>query len=200
MSEMPDDVIDVSLRDLDPPLSPESPRHSIEPCEAANTTDGEEEDDDSHLPDSEIGSAGGFSPPAWRRHVPPPPRHPLPHQQRHRRGYQPQHPLLHAGNGMWRGPVDALGTLPFTREHTPESRLGGGYDSCDDSGIDSGILEQAIRTRLPRGSESPMKGRSLSPEPRDESTLRLRAVSRDATSPIAVSELPIASENCECPN
>lgn len=177
------DALDVSLRDLEPPPSPESLRHSVEPSEAATTTDGEEEDgfDDRDLPDSEIGSAGGFSPPAWRRHVPPSP------SSIHQRRQAQAQALLrggHPGGALWRGPVDALGTLPFTKENTPESR---GYDS------DTGVLEQAIRTRLPRGSESPAKGRSLSPERQEDATLRLRVSSPRAAT---VTPEPM-NDNCK---
>lgn len=188
MSETLDpDALDVSLRDLEPPPSPESLRHSVEPSEAATTTDGEEEEeelldvyDDKDLPDSEIGSAGGFSPPAWRRHVPP-----SPHHQRRAAAQG----LLHHGGlpgaGLWRGPVDALGTLPFTKENTPESR----YDS------DNGVLEKAIRTRLPRGSESPVKGRSVSPERPEDVTLRWRASTPLVAVAAGTAEQP--SENCK---
>ena len=49
----PLDDLDASLEDFEPPPSPL-------PSEAATT-------DLSEVEDSEIGSAGGYSPPAWRR-------------------------------------------------------------------------------------------------------------------------------------
>jgi len=46
MSGTPDpDALDVSLRDLEHPPSPEFLRRSVEPSEAATTTDGEDEEE-----------------------------------------------------------------------------------------------------------------------------------------------------------
>ena len=166
MSLTHDDALDVSLRDLEPPPSPEFLRSSVEPSEPATTTDGDDEDDRDLL-DSEIGSVGGYSPPAWRRHVPPSNQH----------LHLPPH-LQHGGrlgNGLWRGPVDALGTLPFTGESSPDRNT-----HCDSDR--EGILERAIRTRLPRGSESPFKRRSTSPERPEDVTLRLRGASENVAS------------------
>ncbi|KAI1045411.1 hypothetical protein LB505_006310 [Fusarium chuoi] len=50
------------------------------------------------------------------------------------------------------------------RESSPE---------LDDS-EDDGVLERAIRTRLPRGSQSPGKGRSMSPEKTDDPTIQFQ--------------------------
>ena len=206
MSETLDpDALDVSLRDLEPPPSPESLRHSVEPSEVAMTTDGEEEEeegeegeedldldvyDDKDLLDSEIGSAGGFSPPAWRRHVPPSLSSPQLQRRVTAQGLLQEH-HHHGGSGLpgaglWRGPVDALGTLPFTKENTPESR----YDSSE-----NGVLEKAIRTRLPAGSESPVKGRSVSPERPEDVTLRWRASTPLVAVATGAAEQP--SENCK---
>jgi hypothetical protein len=188
-----DDVLDVSLRDLEPPPSPEFMRSSVEPSEPATTTDGEEEEeeegeeleeDDRDLLDSEIGSVGGFSPPAWRRHVPTAPAPANQHLRLppHLRGGP-------TGNALWRGPVDALGTLPFTGESSPDR-----HHTPHDSDRE-GILERAIRTRLPRGSESPFKRRSASPERPEDVTLRLRGASENVAA--ATPEPP--TDNCKLP-
>nr|RBQ87421.1 hypothetical protein FVER53263_02088 [Fusarium verticillioides] len=57
------------------------------------------------------------------------------------------------------------------RESSPE---------LDDS-EDDGVLERAIRTRLPRGSQSPGKGRSMSPEKADDPTIQFQL--HEKTSP-----------------
>ncbi|KAM0077831.1 hypothetical protein ACKRZS_010171 [Fusarium odoratissimum] len=57
------------------------------------------------------------------------------------------------------------------RESSPE---------LDDS-EDDGVLERAIRTRLPRGSQSPGKGRSMSPEKADDPTIQF--LLQDKSSP-----------------
>lgn len=85
-------------------------------------------------------SAGGYSPPAWRR----------------------------LGNGdkssgFWREGDHLLGYggLPphgKSRESSPD------YDSMDEYGDDEDVLAAAIRTRLPTGSMSPEKERSPEPE------------------------------------
>lgn len=89
--------------------------------------------------DSEIeeSSAGGYSPPAWRR----------------------------TGNGarstgFWKRKDSGLGLRSNTRskESSPE------YESADDGGADE-LLRVASRTRLPTGSISPEKRRSPSPDP-----------------------------------
>lgn len=85
-------------------------------------------------------SAGGYSPPAWRR----------------------------LGNGdksggFWRKGDNLLGYAGLppvrSRESSPE------YDSMDEDGVDDDdVLAAAIRTRLPTGSMSPEKERSPEPE------------------------------------
>ena len=99
------------------------------------------------LDDSEIASVGGYSPPAWRR---------LGNGDR--------------SNGFWRGPDHVLGGFPFPRferETSPE---------FDDDSEDDVVLERAIQTRLPKGSMSPDKGMSPSPERQDDTTLRMNAI------------------------
>ncbi len=104
-----------------------------------------EEDLDAEGEDSDAGSAaGGYSPPAWRR---------LGNGDR--------------SSGFWRGPRnDVLAAMPPPRPSTRDSS-----PELDDSD-DDGLLERAIRTRLPLGSQSPEKRRSPSPEA-EEPTIRI---------------------------
>ncbi|RGP62519.1 hypothetical protein FLONG3_10186 [Fusarium longipes] len=75
--------------------------------------------------------------------------------------------------GFWRGPEDfpsrGMSTL---MESSPE---------LDDS-EDDGVLERAIRTRLPKGSQSPEKRRSVSPGLFDDTTIQFQLQER--TNPI----------------
>ncbi|CAM1501977.1 Fc.00g039610.m01.CDS01 [Cosmosporella sp. VM-42] len=99
------------------------------------------------LEDSELNSVGGYSPPAWRR---------LGNGDR--------------SSGFWRGPHDMLANFPMRlheRESSPE---------FDDDSEDDLVLEKAIRTRLPQGSLSPDKGRSVSPERHEDATMRVNAM------------------------
>ncbi|KAH8763124.1 hypothetical protein F5883DRAFT_423526 [Diaporthe sp. PMI_573] len=87
-------------------------------------------------------SAGGYSPPAWRR---------LGNGDR--------------SGGFWRKGDDLLGNAGLpphwrsrSRESSPE------YDSVDEDYGDDEMLAAAIRTRLPTGSLSPEKERSPEPE------------------------------------
>ncbi|OAQ78680.1 hypothetical protein VFPBJ_06801 [Purpureocillium lilacinum] len=135
------DGLDASLQDFEPPVSPTSMRHSSAlPSEPAT------ED----LEESDIGSGGGYSPPAWRN---------LGNGDRSRGFWKPQPERFH-------------------RALSPDSD--DDYQSDDDV-----VLEQAIRTRLPQGSLSPDKGRSPSPPPPEDTTLKV-----DHKSPSR--ELPLA--------
>ena len=133
----PLDILDGSLQDFDLPPSPSLRHLSAHRSEAALT--------EGDLEDSEIASAGGYSPPAWRR--------------------------LGNGNrssGFWRGPEDFPPRgMSALMESSPE---------LDDS-EDDGVLERAIRTRLPKGSQSPEKGRSVSPG-FDDTTLQFQLQER----------------------
>ncbi|KAH7168759.1 hypothetical protein DER46DRAFT_698368 [Fusarium sp. MPI-SDFR-AT-0072] len=74
--------------------------------------------------------------------------------------------------GFWRAPQDFMHRgMSTLRESSPE---------LDDS-EDDGVLQRAIRTRLPRGSQSPGKGRSMSPEKADDPTIQFQL--QDKTSP-----------------
>ncbi|ROV94124.1 hypothetical protein VPNG_09337 [Cytospora leucostoma] len=86
-------------------------------------------------------SAGGYSPPAWRR---------LGNGDR--------------SSGFWRKGDNLLGYggLPPQGRRSMESSPE--YDSADESLDDEEILAAAIRTRLPTGSISPEKERSPEPE------------------------------------
>ncbi|CAG9943765.1 unnamed protein product [Clonostachys rosea f. rosea IK726] len=147
------DPLDVSLRDFEHPLSPQFSRHSMAPSEPATATDGEDEEYDresSHHPNSEIGSVGGYSPPAWRR---------LGNGSR--------------SSGFWRPPpVNTFAPLPFLRETSP----GLDEELDDPSDDDDPVLMKAIRTQLPRGSMSPEKGRSVSPERTEDITLKVNQI------------------------
>ncbi|KAG6002598.1 hypothetical protein E4U21_002942 [Claviceps maximensis] len=162
------DGLDASLQDFEPPASPMSIRQSS----ALRSEPAMEE-----LEDSDAASVGGYSPPAWRR---------LgngdrssgfwKHQQHHKHHQRPPFP----------------GQRRFTRPISPDS------DSDSDSGDGDGdlegdlegdpedhaVLEQAIRTRLPLGSQSPEKQRSPSP-PRmqGDATVRADALNALATAP-----------------
>ncbi|KAF4338305.1 hypothetical protein FBEOM_7839 [Fusarium beomiforme] len=126
--------LDASLQDFDLPPSPSLPHHSTHHSEAAMT--------EGDLEDSENASAGGYSPPAWRR---------LGNGDR--------------SSGFWRAPQEFMHPgMSTLRESSPE---------LDDS-EDDGVLERAIRTRLPRGSQSPGKGRSMSPEKMDDPTIQFQ--------------------------
>ncbi|KAF9783656.1 hypothetical protein IL306_008502 [Fusarium sp. DS 682] len=133
--------LDASLQDFDLPPSPSLPHHSAHRSEAAMT--------EGDLEDSENASAGGYSPPAWRR---------LGNGDR--------------SSGFWRAPQEFMHRgMSTLRESSPE---------LDDS-EDDGVLERAIRTRLPRGSQSPAKGRSMSPEKMDDPTIQFQL--EEKTSP-----------------
>lgn len=149
---------DVSLRDFEPPLSPDSLRnHSLPPLSDVESTTSSS--DDGHparttaaaAQDSEIVSAGGYSPPAWRR---------LGNGDR--------------SNGFWRGPSEPPPGLPFqygSRTSFPWGSYAREREEEDEE------LEQAIRTRLPKGSQSPERTRHSTPERIEDETLRVRQMS-----------------------
>lgn len=136
------DQLDASLDDFAPSMG--SPRPRPLPFGYPSAHSGFRSDDT----ESETGasdsaaSAGGYSPPAWRR---------LGNGDR--------------SNGFWRkgdelmmmydGDDDDDEEIGRSRESSPE------YESADEG---NEILEQAIRTRLPTGSLSPEKERSPEPE------------------------------------
>lgn len=159
--------LDASLGDFEhPPESPTSLRHYSEPA----TTDPDSDRDGNlrELEDSDTGSAGGYSPPAWRR---------LGNGDR--------------SSGFWRGPRDVLGTMPLHAQspfailqdpmlmaklHEERTCSRGASPESGEHSNDDVLLEKAIQTQLPRGSQSPGKGRSPSPKPEDDPTIRLRDV------------------------
>lgn len=141
----PLDHLDASLQDFEPttPLRFGYPSHH-----SGFRSEGTEESDD-----RDSVSAGGYSPPAWRR---------LENGDR--------------SNGFWRKSDNLLGhgtdharALRQLGMMSPESFHGYGTDEDDDEEESHHVLEQAIRTRLPTGSLSPEKG--FSPEP--ERTLKI---------------------------
>lgn len=155
----PHDILDASLQDFDLPPSPSRPHHSVHRSEAALT--------EGDLEDSEIASAGGYSPPAWRR---------LGNGSR--------------SSGFWRGPEDFPPRgMSALMESSPE---------LDDS-EDDGVLERAIRTRLPKGSQSPEKGRSPSPGFFDDTTIQFQLQERRSSSPVKDLSLHEPTpDNCKC--
>jgi len=150
------DGLDASLQDFEPPVSPTSMRHSSAlPSEPAT------ED----LEESDIGSGGGYSPPAWRN---------LGNGDRSRGFWKPQPERFH-------------------RALSPDSD--DDYQSDDDV-----VLEQAIRTRLPQGSLSPDKGRSPSPPPPEDTTLKVDHKSPSRELPLAdLRASPQPPDNCNSP-
>lgn len=159
VSKMADllDGLDASLQDFEPPASPTSMRHSSAlPSEPAT------ED----LEESDIGSAGGYSPPAWRR---------LGNGDR--------------SSGSWKHPQNQQypGRRRFVRAMPP------GSDQGDDA-EDDVVLEQAIRTRLPEGSQSPEKGPSPSPQRGQDATMRVDGMSPATGLDSRASPVP---DNCE---
>ncbi|TDZ36410.1 hypothetical protein C8035_v001744 [Colletotrichum spinosum] len=159
----PLDHLDASLGDFEPTTPPPNKHYQKMPplfgYPSHHSGFRSELDTESDLgPDPENSvSAGGYSPPAWRR---------LGNGSR--------------DSGFWRRSEDLLGAFPpsrfaKSRESSPE------YDSADE---DEDVLRRAIRTRLPTGSMSPDKGRSPSPEPKmDDRTLKLEEIPWKETSP-----------------
>ncbi len=134
------DHLDVSLRDFEPSSPLSGP-----PFEYPSNRSGFLESDraDSESMRGSV-SAGGYSPPAWRR---------LGNGDR--------------SSGFWRKSDNILGPpLVGDSEYDDD-------DDDDDSGNegDEAVLAQAIRTRLPTGSLSPEKERS--PEPEFDPTIRI---------------------------
>ncbi|TWU77715.1 hypothetical protein ED733_008443 [Metarhizium rileyi] len=113
-----------------------------------------------YLEDSDIASVGGYSPPAWRR---------LGNGDRSS-GFWKQHPHL---SGQ------------------PRRFLRGTSPGLEEDGLEGDeVLQQAIRTRLPAGSQSPEKRRSPSPGRGEDATLRVdnrsptaETTSRDSPGP-----------------
>ncbi|PKS11527.1 hypothetical protein jhhlp_003292 [Lomentospora prolificans] len=145
-----------SLQDFEPttPLRFGYPSHH-----SGFRSEGTEESDG---PDSV--SAGGYSPPAWRR---------LENGDR--------------SNGFWRKSDNILGHFPdnhHLRQLSMRSGIHSPYESEEED--DNDVLEQAIRTRLPTGSLSPEKG--MSPEP--ERTLKMDDIVMTSPAPAAVRDTP----------
>jgi hypothetical protein len=128
----PLDRLDASLEDYEPSISSPPPFGYPSVHSGFRSDDMASEMDDS---DSEA-SAGGYSPPAWRR---------LGNGDR--------------SSGFWRKSDNLTGGFgafdDLERESSPE------YESADEG---DEILAQAMRTRLPTGSLSPEKERSPEPE------------------------------------
>lgn len=139
------DPLDASLEDLGPSngnLNPPSRTPFEYPsAHSGFQSEGLSETDETDASDSEA-SAGGYSPPAWRR---------LGNGDR--------------SSGFWqRGEEDLarLYDLDHPALYEKLSRASSpGYESAEDG---DAILAQAIRTRLPSGSVSPEKERSPEPE------------------------------------
>lgn len=134
----PHDHLEGSLQDFES-VSRSPPPFLRYPSTHSGFLKSDTEADLSEMENSTV-SAGGYSPPAWRR---------LGNGDR--------------SGGFWRKGDNLLGYggLPpqwRSRESSPE------YDSMDEDGDGEDILAAAIRTRLPTGSLSPEKERSPEPE------------------------------------
>ncbi|KAH0425902.1 hypothetical protein CcaCcLH18_10689 [Colletotrichum camelliae] len=106
-------------------------------------------------------SAGGYSPPAWRR---------LGNGSR--------------DSGFWRRSEDILGAFPPPNRRLFGHRSRESSPELDTEDEDEDVLRRAIRTRLPTGSMSPDKRRSPSPEPRiDDRTIKLNEIQWKEQSP-----------------
>lgn len=180
----PLEPLDVSLPDFERPSSP-TPYADCFPHQDPDLdfSDPEGEMSESASVTGSISvhgaSAGGYSPPAWRR---------LGNGRR--------------DSGFWRGADNLLGVLPsrpsgsllrhrLSRPSSPE------FESADEAEDDE--LARAIRTRLPTGSQSPVKGRSLSPDPdrMATTTIRLDDLKVDLRSKSPSMRRRGTSENCK---
>ncbi|KAI8271782.1 hypothetical protein K4K57_003690 [Colletotrichum sp. SAR 10_99] len=149
------DPLDASLGDFEPTTPPPNqqtkmPLFGYPSHHSGFRSDLDAESDLGPDPENSV-SAGGYSPPAWRR---------LGNGSR--------------DSGFWRRSEDILGAFP-----PPDRRLFGhrsreSSPELDTEDEDEDVLRRAMRTRLPTGSMSPDKGRSPSPEPRiDDRTIKL---------------------------
>ncbi|KAJ0342273.1 hypothetical protein COL922a_001303 [Colletotrichum nupharicola] len=149
------DPLDASLGDFEPTTPPPNqqtkmPLFGYPSHHSGFRSDPDAESDLGPDPENSV-SAGGYSPPAWRR---------LGNGSR--------------DSGFWRRSEDILGAFP-----PPDRRLFGhrsreSSPELDTEDEDEDVLRRAMRTRLPTGSMSPDKGRSPSPEPRiDDRTIKL---------------------------
>lgn len=130
-------------------------------------------------------AAGGFSPPAWRK---------LDNGRR--------------SAGFWKGRLHdgpALGATALgyqlTDPSSPIANAGNSVGEKEDDDSDIGnasdttsILQRAIRTRLPRGSQSPVKMRSPNPEAQDD-TIKVESLAPALTVASPPREAP--SDNCK---
>lgn len=134
----PLDHLDASLLDFE--SDSRSPPPFAYPSTHSGFLKSDTEADLSEMESSTV-SAGGYSPPAWRR---------LGNGDR--------------SSGFWRKGDNLLGYggLPPQGRRSMESSPE--YDSADESLDDEEILAAAIRTRLPTGSISPEKERSPEPD------------------------------------
>ncbi|KAF4433257.1 hypothetical protein CGGC5_v014725 [Colletotrichum fructicola Nara gc5] len=159
------DPLDASLGDFEPTTPPPNqqtkmPLFGYPSHHSGFRSDLDAESDLGPDPENSV-SAGGYSPPAWRR---------LGNGSR--------------DSGFWRRSEDILGAFP-----PPDRRLFGhrsreSSPELDTEDEDEDVLRRAMRTRLPTGSMSPDKGRSPSPEPRiDDRTIKLNELQWKETSP-----------------
>ncbi|OBR02841.1 hypothetical protein CH63R_14067 [Colletotrichum higginsianum IMI 349063] len=174
----PLDHLDASLADFEPTTPPPNKRPTAGnlfgyPSHHSGFRSEDNESDLGPDPENSV-SAGGYSPPAWRR---------LGNGSR--------------DSGFWRRSDDLLGTFaPSRRAFGATSRQSSpDYDSDGDE--HESVLRKAMRTRLPTGSMSPDKRRSPSPEPKMENTtIKLEDIPWKETSP---SEGTLNQDNCMLP-
>ncbi|SPO05011.1 uncharacterized protein DNG_07696 [Cephalotrichum gorgonifer] len=159
----PLDRLDASLQDFEPttPMRFGYPSHHSGFKSEGGETEASAGDalDPDQEQDQDSVSAGGYSPPAWRR---------LENGDR--------------SSGFWRRTDNILGDfrprprprLGLSRETSPE------YDSFGEEDVD--VLSRAMRTRLPTGSLSPEKGMSPEVDPdRTATTLKIADVMASKT-------------------
>ncbi|KAF9876074.1 hypothetical protein CkaCkLH20_06520 [Colletotrichum karsti] len=158
----PLDHLDASLGDFEPTTPPpnrqtRTPLFGYPSHHSGFRSEMDAESDLGPDPENSV-SAGGYSPPAWRR---------LGNGSR--------------DSGFWRRSEDILGGFPPNRRLFGQRELSPEFDSEDE---DEDVLRRAIRTRLPTGSMSPDKGRSPSPVPKiDNTTIKLDEIPWKETSP-----------------
>ncbi|TQN74334.1 hypothetical protein CSHISOI_01151, partial [Colletotrichum shisoi] len=174
----PLDHLDASLADFEPTTPPPNKRPTTGnlfgyPSHHSGFRSEDNESDLGPDPENSV-SAGGYSPPAWRR---------LGNGSR--------------DSGFWRRSDDLLGAFAASRRAFGATSRQSSPDYDSDGDEHESVLRKAMRTRLPTGSMSPDKRRSPSPEPKMENTtIKLEDIPWKETSP---SEGTLNQDNCMLP-
>jgi hypothetical protein len=171
------DPLDASLADYLPPTPPLTQEQEMKfgyPSAHSGFRSEESDEEGGDGAQGSAASAGGYSPPAWRR-------------------------LGNGGqsSGFWRAPPAAGGFGGFDVEGRDRSRESS--PEYEDSVVDEvlgqmeeekeEVLARAVRTRLPAGSMSPEKGRSPEPEVKRE-----RSIMEESKATVEGKDF---SENCK---